>query len=202
MKEHLKKILEPVAGWAAKALDAAAELVNVRAVQQSLPHPVKRGTKTIPVTGFVQCQSFSCGFAACLSVAWFFDPTIDAKNLYAAVACYPNGCSGLDIVPALRKFGITALRRRTPSFQDIKKAIDHGSPVIAPMQATFADGHWTVVYGYQSQPEAVYVSGYGFPFLGRKLHLWSEFQKRRLPNSLICSVKPTKLSLKRRTAPR
>lgn len=94
------------------------------------------------------------------------------------------------LAKALRRTGIGVGIRHDLNHRSIRKTIDSGIPIITCVHTGDPDtDHWVVIYGYEVQPNRVFLAGNGFPYLSRKEYAFSEFFSELWTprgNGLIC----------------
>jgi hypothetical protein len=103
----------------------------------------------LPVPGYLQLDTFSCGFVSGLAVVHYFRPDVDPAAFAASIRPSPvDGVNELQLIHALQPFGVRVLQHREPDFATFDLHLRWGRPVIVPLRGRwFGCGHWAVVYG-------------------------------------------------------
>ena len=160
-----------------------------------LPHPKEPKVKTLPISGYAQTQSYTCGFAAGSMVLKKFQPAASLERFYGFVKPHPTrGTSRGRLRDSLRRCGIAVNWRNDLDFSSIMAAIDRNKPIATVVhyhgENMVVVKHWVVIYGYGKSPPRIFVAGTGFPILSRKELPWNWFKKhfwRTQGFGLVCS---------------
>lgn len=147
-------------------------------VGDRLKHPSGPDVETLPVVGYRQTQTFTCGFAAGLMVLHSFFPSKSIDSFWYRVKPTVNwGVSTRKLADALRQSGVRVAIRDSLVFSGIVESIERGRPVVTTVDCG-DEYHWVVLYGIGRSPNRVFVAGTGIPWLGNdKQHAWGDFRK-------------------------
>lgn len=147
-------------------------------VSDPLVHPETDDVVTLDVPGYRQVQRFTCGYVAGMMVLHTFKPRASEDRFYERCAPDPDeGVPVARLARALRDSGIKVGLRSSFAFDDIRRAIDSGRPVILTVGA--GGEHWVVVYGYGEAPRRVFIAGNGLPHLSKgKQMTWEAFVRK------------------------
>ena len=153
-------------------------LTGVRLLPDRLLHPRGTNVETLPIPGYCQTQTYTCGFVAGLMILRYFRPDYPAERLYGIVRPDPRwGTSRRRLKMALEVSGLRVSQRRNLDFKGICAAIDHRKPIAVVVDVDEQTSHWVVVYGYGRKPNRVYVAANGLPLLSRKEYPWGSFKQ-------------------------
>jgi hypothetical protein len=104
------------------------------------------GGNYVPILGFKQWASYSCGYAATAMVLSHFRPEVNLETLYGELGTDTSGTRQTAIVNTLRNYGLSVLIKRSAAYEDLVKAFDAGKLVIV---YDSVNEHWMTAYGYQ-----------------------------------------------------
>lgn len=138
---------------------------------------------TVPIPGYRQAKSYSCGFASTLMVARHFGVEMAATELYELVGTDFWGTSQTSIVRALRAVGLRANTRYDVDLQRISLAVDRGKVLIGYLGDA---EHWLVIYGYGRSPDRVFVAD-PRPTHSECEKRWEEYGSRLGGFGIVCS---------------
>src|SRR5438105_769631 len=94
------------------------------------PSPPQDGL-LLPINGYKQTQSYTCGAVSGFAVAEYFRPALRFDTFCRRVNPDPIwGTSPRKLAAALRKSGITVSERRRMTYRDLILALEGGSPVL------------------------------------------------------------------------
>lgn len=140
------------------------------------------GAVTVPLFGYRQTRSYSCGFATALMVLRTFGRSVEARELFERLRTGRSGTRQTAIVTELRRRGLRANIRYDLDFAALSRAIDAGKLIVAYLGDA---EHWLVVYGYGRGPERVFV---GDPRPGERCeHRWDAYGARLGGFGIVCS---------------
>ncbi len=89
----------------------------------------------LPVPGYFQLDTYSCGFVIGLAVVHSYLPDVDPQEFAVTVRPSPSeGVSEPQLIDALRRFGVRVLRHRHPNFGTFDQQLRLGRPVIVPLR--------------------------------------------------------------------
>jgi hypothetical protein len=157
--------------------DIFADKTGICIVPDRLSHPRSELVVTLDIPGYVQVESYTCGFVAGLMVLHTFRPKASIDRFYRAVRpTSRHGASTGKVVNALRKSGVGVSIRNDLDFAGIRKQIDEGFPIISCVHTDDpAIDHWVVIYGYGIKPNRVFIAANGKPFLARREYSFAEY---------------------------
>ena len=136
----------------------------------------QEGDVALEVPCYRQFHSYTCGFVAGLSILHTFHPRKSATNFYYLVNPHPNeGTPTPRLRRGLKASGVGTRLKRNPKFEDFKRAIDSGAPVLTCLKRERGIEHWVVVYGYSKNSE-LYVAGNHW--FTAQLMPWADFRKK------------------------
>lgn len=151
------------------------------------------GAVTVPLRGYRQARSYSCGFATALMVLRSFDCVVEARELFESLGTGRSGTRQNAIVRELRRRGLRANTRYDLDFAALGRAIDAGKLVVGYL---IDAEHWLVLYGYGRGPDRVYVAD---PRPGEECeHPWQGYGERLGGFGIVCSPRPRRPSVERR----
>lgn len=137
---------------------------------------------TLPVPGYRQVRSYSCGFATALMVVRYFELPVAGRELYSLLGTDRTGTRQTAIVRALRGLGLRASVRYDAGFDRLARGIDAGKLVVGYLHDV---EHWLVLYGYGRDPDRVFVAD---PRPGLPCeHLWEDYGARLGGFGIFCS---------------
>ncbi|MEI6493914.1 MAG: cysteine peptidase family C39 domain-containing protein [Verrucomicrobiota bacterium] len=114
---------------------------------------VWEGDGVIPMQGWCQMDSYSCGPVAAFMMLSCFFPGKTFARLVELCAVGEDGSSGSNIRNALRHYGLRCRITRSLNKRVVDAAIAAGSPILVGVAGEFincADDHWMVVHGSRS----------------------------------------------------
>lgn len=173
-----------------KAIDDLSEATGIVVVSANIPYADSEDEVTLDVPGYRQTDTFGCGFVAGLMVLHTFKPRASLDRFHKSVA--PNqdeGATPARIIRALGERGISARPRYNLAFEQIRRAIDAGQPIITLVKTKKASTeHWVVVYGYGLLPNRLFVAGHGI-VSGNGARSWAKFKRESARDGygLVCS---------------
>lgn len=165
------------------------ELTGFNAIPEWREPAVKSNTDLLDVPGFVQTDTYSCGYLAGLAVVRAFQPNVDGRGFYQRVKpCVQNGTPTNRLVAALRKSGVVVGIRYRMSYRSLTKNVEAGFPIIVSTGSDVAD-HWAVVVGVSDKH--IYVMGHGNWLCSKGRFTRRQFEKMWCPKgfAMICSGK-------------
>lgn len=175
-----------------RLLDWISSKTGVVMINDLLKHPGTPGVVTLRrMPGYRQTDSFSCGLIAAAMVLHCFFPRRSLNRLAEMVRPDPeNGTTTARMKSALRKSGIAVTDHEDLKWQDIRRAITNGQPVVVSVNSRKAtELHWVVIYGAAKRPNRVFLAGHGIPWVGKKEFSYYEFRTAMwnpVGNGLIC----------------
>lgn len=141
--------------------------------------------KTLPIQGYRQARSYSCGFATALMVARYFVPDVEARRLYRELGTGRDGTRQNAIVKVLRRVGVGANVRYDVGFERLRREIGLGKLVIGYLHDT---EHWVLLYGYGLEPARVFIAD---PEPGKSCaRAWEGHAERLREFGIVCSTRP------------
>lgn len=170
------------------AVNQISDLTGVRGVQDNLLHPRRPGVTTLAIPGYVQVQTYTCGFVTAANVLHLHAPDADLAFLYSELD-HHSGTNEVKVTNALREYGISIRTRVTLDFRSLCTAVKAGSPIICSVE-TSRCGHWIVVYGCDTRAKTLFLCGNGsIPWFTKKEVPYKEFQSKWEPAGfgLVCS---------------
>ncbi len=145
---------------------------------------------TLDIPGYRQTKAYTCGFVAGLMVLHTFKPKASADSFY--YRCDPDEDTGMStgqLAKALRASKVGVSVRRKMSFSQIRREINNGHPIITTVEKPNGDEHWVVIYGFDVDPDRVFVAGNGLPIIPVSTSVsWTKFSSK-LPDGgdfLVC----------------
>jgi len=143
---------------------------RIRGRRASLRYWIERAGR-FPIPRVHQEDEHSCGFLAALVVAQYFDPTVSARDVLAAVPknWLPSPTRGLSeygVRKTLSRFRIECPNREGLGWRKLLRLTTEGAPVIVTVLPEGWDfDHWVVIRGMTSRH--VWVSNYAYADDGR-----------------------------------
>ena len=110
---------------------------------------------TLPVPGFRQTRSYTCGFATALMVLRYFGMELPAMELFRRLQTGRDGTRQSALIRELRAVGLRVNARYDVDFARVVQAIDRNKLIIGYLEDL---EHWLVIYGYGLAPNRVYVA--------------------------------------------
>jgi len=145
------------------------------------PAPHAEGT-ALPLSGYRQARSYTCGFATTLMVIRYFGADIPARELLRRLGTGRDGTRQNAIMRELRAAGLRANTRYDVDFARVCREIDRNKLIVGYLHD---EEHWLVIYGYARDPERVYVAD---PRPGEPCEQpWHSYQARLNGFGIICS---------------
>ena len=173
--------------WIGDQLTDWTGLAAVRIPLQQGSHPRE---VTLDLPGYMQTNSYGCGAITAAMIVRYFRPHLTFARIYDAVNPLPdNGASTGKVVRGLRSCGLRVSQRTKLRFDDLRKAIDQGMPVMVVIHNPGATAdHWVVAYGYSQRPNRVFLATNGPPWLDSNRISLGRFRRLWKPrgNGLIC----------------
>ena len=167
-----------------------AEWTGIVIVSDRLPGPDGDDATVLDVPGYVQTQTYTCGFVAGLMVLHAFKPNSSIDLFYRRVAPHEDrGASTEKIATALRKSNIGVGKRESLTFDAIADAIEAGYPIVTTVSTGDPEvNHWVVIYGVGRKPKRIFLAANGLPFLSHKKYPWRTFKDKWCPSGfgLVC----------------
>lgn len=157
-------------------MDKLSDWTGVTYFIDPLEYASCKGEKTLPISGYRQLDSYSCGFVAGLMVLHLFQPNADGEEFYQDVEGDEDGTTTAQLRRALKQWGVRTSHRQRLNRRSIVSCIDNGNPVIIGVKKPPSD-HWVVIYGYG--PDYLFMAGDGLPWMSKKIsmrrfmHYWS-----------------------------
>lgn len=171
-------------------LDKFSEMTGICVIRDRLSHPGSPDVVTLAIPGYLQVESYTCGFVAGLMVLHAFRPKASIDRFYHAVKpTSRHGASTRKIVNALRRSGVGVSIRNDLDFAGIREQIDSGFPIISCVHTDDPDvDHWVVIYGYGIKPNRVFIAANGLPYLSRREYSFAEYSNIASPRhfGLVC----------------
>jgi hypothetical protein len=167
------------------------KIIERKVIPYRLNHPDDDNVETLNIRGYRQTDSYSCGFAAALTVvhAWF--PHKSIGRFYKEVNPHPeDGTSQTKLVKVLRENHVAVSVHDDLDFDKIAAIIEDRHPIIVTVKRDGGDSHWVVIYGVGHSPRRVFIAGNTFPhrWIGRTEYPWGEFYRMwyGIGEGLIC----------------
>ena len=143
--------------------DTIPRALGIRDMPDLLPERSSSNGFKLPVRGFSQLDSYSCGVAAGWSVLKYFKPEANFRKFDHACAPHPKwGTPTRHLVTALRKNGLRVYRLGDLDFDAITAFLESGFPILTTIRKRdWAENlhHWVVIYGFGSKPRRMHVIG-------------------------------------------
>jgi hypothetical protein len=176
----------------AQTMNWLADATKIRVLPDRLPHPKDSNVETLKLPGYVQSQSYTCGFVAGLMILHYFRPDFPAEKFYERIRPHERkGVSRRRLMDCLRWHELRVIWRTDLDFSGIVDAIDEGRPIAVVVRARDRDAdHWVVIYGYGRKPNRAFVAANGIPLLSRKQYPWGFFKQHywEMPGfGLVCA---------------
>ena len=113
---------------------------------------VWEGDGVLPMQGWCQMDSYSCGLvAAFMMLCYFLPDKFPFKGLGRRCAvCPEEGTASDEISGALRSYGLRCRITRSLTKRSVDAAIAAGSPILVGVEGDllgFEDDHWMVIHG-------------------------------------------------------
>jgi hypothetical protein len=186
-------------------LDTIPRTLGIRLIPDLFPERARSDELKLPVRGFSQLDSYSCGVAAGWSVLRYFNPSANFRKFDHACAPHPKwGTPTRQLVTALRKNGLRVYRLGDLDFDAITAFLESGFPILTTIRKRdWAENlhHWTVIYGFGSKPRRVLVIGRsGAPGFAKMELAWRKFKTIWSGNGegLVCVPRDVTVPRKRK----
>ena len=134
--------------------------------------PKDSNCMVIPITGYRQLQSYTCGYCCALMASRYFVPGISSDKLYRLIGIDHDGVCASGLIRGLRKTGMSVGKLYNLSFGKIRNAIDKNKLLIIGVKRD----HWVLVYGYGVKPNRIFVADPSF--FRQTAYNWCEFRKQ------------------------
>ncbi len=142
----------------------------------------RQGATTVPLCGFRQTRSYSCGFASVLMILRSFGGHVDGEELFQALGTSRSGTRQAAIVRELRRRHLSANVRYDLDFGALTRAVDAGKLVVGYLSDV---EHWLVLFGYERDPNRVFVAD---PRPDQDVEqLWASYGVRLGNFGIVCS---------------
>jgi ABC-type bacteriocin/lantibiotic exporter with double-glycine peptidase domain len=167
--------------------DNIVDFTGYEVRKESIPKPRDENEILIPIAGYRQNKSYTCGFTSGLMILHTFNPQSSIDTFYKRVKSDKSGTSTNRLVSALRESGIRirVVRGGSITFQQIAGWIKQGRPIITTVKN---DTHWVVIFGVGYKPQRIFIAGNGL-LLKKQKHTWTEFRYKLqggVSDSLVC----------------
>ena len=161
--------------------DTIPRALGIRVVPDLLPERARSNEFKLPVRGYSQFDSYSCGVAAGWSVLRYFKPGANFRKFDEACSPHPEwGTSTRRLSAALRKNGLRVYRLGDLDFDAITAFVEGGFPILTTIRERhWAENlhHWAVIYGVGSKPRRMHIVGRsGAPGFAKMEMAWRKFK--------------------------
>ena len=163
----------------------------------------------LPMRGYSQLDSYSCGVAAGWSVLRYFRPEADFQTFDTDCAPDPDwGTSTRRLAAALRGRDLRVVQLRDLDFAALRLLLKSGFPVLTTVREWHWQEHthhWVVIYGYGWKPNRIHLIGRtGAPGFSKRELPWQEFKSiwSGRDDSLVCFPRELGSRKKRKTTHR
>ena len=182
--------LVPMLRWLQDTLPRA---VGLRVIPDILPVRTGDNEIKLPIRGYSQIDSYSCGVAAAWSVLRYLRPDADFREFDAACAPNPeSGTSTAQLSAALRRYQLCVVRLREVDFATIRMFLKSGLPVLTTIRELHWEEdmhHWVAIFGYGWKPRRIhYIGRTRAPGFSKRELDWREFKSiwTGQDDSLVC----------------
>lgn len=161
--------------------DTIPRALGIRVIPDLLPERARSDELKLPVRGYSQLDSYSCGLAAGWAVLKYFKPRANFRKFDEACSPHPEwGTSTRRLVIALRKNGLRVYRLGDLDFDAITAFLAGGFPIITTIRERDWEEnvhHWCVLYGFGTKPRRMHVIGRtGAPGFAKMELAWRNFK--------------------------
>ena len=173
--------------------DNLARKLGIRVIPDLLPERTRRHEIKLPLRGYSQLDSYSCGVAAGWSVLQYFRRSAAFREF--DTACAPNpktGTSTRRLSTALCRHGLRVFRLRDLDFDAIQEFLKAGFPLLTIIRQPHWEEnthHWAVIYGFGWRPRRIHIVGRtGTPGFTKWELSWRKFKSlwTGRDESLVC----------------
>jgi ABC-type bacteriocin/lantibiotic exporter with double-glycine peptidase domain len=170
--------------------DNLCDLLGIEFVTEVLTEARSKDDIVLPVPGYRQTKSYTCGFVSGLMVARTFDPKVPHEKFYELCELHPEwGMSTKKLARALRQSGVGVRIRQGLHFDEIADYISAGQPIITSIKRHKDIQHWVVIYGVNKKLREVFIAGEKFWFSpAETVYKWNEL-RHKIPvqnDFLVC----------------
>ena len=161
--------------------DTLACKFGLRVIPDLLPERTRRNEFKLPVRGYSQLDSYSCGVAAGWSVLRYFRRGAIFREFDTACAPSPRtGTSTRKLAAALRRHDLRVFRLRDLDFEALTVYLQSGFPVLTTIREPHWEKdthHWAVIYGFGWKPRRMHFVGRtGTPGFTKRELSWRKFK--------------------------
>jgi hypothetical protein len=189
--------------------DTIPRALGLRVIPDLLPDRERSNDLKLPVRGYSQLDTYSCGVAAGWSVLRYFDPEANFRKFDQACAPHPEwGTSTRRLATALRKHGLRVYGLGDLDFDAITSFLESGFPILTAIrERDWVENvhHWVVIYGAGWNPRRMHIVGRtGAPGFAKMELAWRKFKTiwSFKGEGLVCVPRGVAVRRKRKQAPR
>ena len=175
--------------------DNLARKLGLRVIPDLLPERTRGNEFKLPVRGYSQLDSYSCGVAAGWSVLRYFKPGAIFREFDEACAPSPRtGTSTRKLAAALRRHDLRVFPLRDLDFEAITAFLESGFPLLTTIRDPEWEKnthHWVVIYGFGWRPRRMHFVGRAIPGFTKRGLSWRKFKSlwTGRDDSLVCIPK-------------
>lgn len=163
------------------AQDNIPRALGMRVIPDLLPERERSNEFKLPLRGFSQLDSYSCGVAAGWSVLRYFKPEANFREFDQACAPSPRtGTSTRKLSAVLRRHDLRVFHLRDLDFEALTAFLESGFPILTTIREQHWDDnlhHWAVIYGFGSKPRRMHIVGRtGAPGFAKMELAWRKFK--------------------------
>lgn len=170
--------------------------LGFRIMPDLLPERTRRNEFKLPMRGYSQLDSYSCGLAAGWSVLRYFKRGAIFRAFDEACAPSPRtGTSTRKLAAALRHHDLRIFPLRDLDFKAITAFLESGFPILTTIREPHWEKdqhHWAVIYGFGWRPRRMHFVGrVGVPGFTKRELSWRKFKSlwTGRDDSLVCIPK-------------
>ncbi len=161
--------------------DNIPRALGIRVVPDLLPERERPNELKLPVCGYSQLDTYSCGVAAGWSVLRYFDPEAEFQEFDSACAPHPEwGIPTRRLATAFRRHGLRVYRLGDLDFDAITSFLESGFPILTTIRERDSEEnlhHWAVIYGVGWKPRRMHIVGRtGAPGFAKMEMAWRKFK--------------------------
>jgi len=175
--------------------DNLARKLGLRVIPDFLPERTRGNEFKLPVRGYSQLASYSCGVSAGWSVLRYFKPGANFQEFDEACSPSPRtGTSTRKLSAALRRHDLRVFPLRDLDFEAITAFLESGFPLLTTIRDPRWEKdkhHWVVIYGFGWRPRRIHFVGRAIPGFTKRELAWRKFKSlwTGRDDSLVCIPK-------------
>ena len=175
--------------------DNLARKLGLRVIPDLLPERTRSNEFKLPLRGYSQLDSPSCGVSAGWSVLRYLKCGAIFKEFDDTCAPSPRtGTSTRKLAAALRRHDLRVFPLRDLDFEAITAFLESGFPILTTIREPHWEKdkhHWVAIYGFGWRPRRIHFVGRAIPGFTKRELVWRKFKSlwTGRDDSLVCIPK-------------